>query len=192
MAELYLGTASARLGPAAALIDNEQGQVAACEENRLTRAVDSGTVGPPELATAELLRWMGRERQDIKAHSDLTRDAGNPHLAHATYALCASGFDQAVVVVCGTEVSAWRTDDGSAQNVPSLERINLDDPPPFAAEFGTLTARLGFRPTRDEHLVEALARGGHPDARELQHRLAERLLATLTRVRDLTRISRVC
>ena len=43
---IVAGTSRARLGPAAALIDTSRQTVAACEENRLTRAVDTGTAGP--------------------------------------------------------------------------------------------------------------------------------------------------
>ena len=60
MADLFAGYARARLGPAAALIDVQRGAVAACEENRLTRA-RQGTQGPPELAMAELLTFLQRK-----------------------------------------------------------------------------------------------------------------------------------
>src|SRR5262245_66275939 len=65
MAHLFAGYARARLGPAAALIDVQRGAVAACEENRLTRARQAGTQGPPELALAELLTFLQRKPSDI-------------------------------------------------------------------------------------------------------------------------------
>ena len=67
MAELYVGFARARLGPAAALIDVQRGAVAACEENRLTRARQAVTSGPPELAMAELLSFLQRTPAEIGA-----------------------------------------------------------------------------------------------------------------------------
>jgi predicted NodU family carbamoyl transferase len=186
MAALHLGTARARLGPAAALIDIEGDAVAACEENRLTRAVDSGTAGPPDLAIAELLRYLGRRREDIATVSGVSGDGEvDAHTAHATYALHASGFHNALVFVCGSEVSAWR----GGKNV---SRVPLDNTLSFATAYGELVGRLGFRPMRDEHLVEALARGGHTEAAAMQHRLGEQLLATLERLKSETQAAQVC
>ena len=188
MAELYLGTARARLGPAAAIIDVERGAVAACEENRLTRAVDSGTVGPPELAIAELLRYLGRTRDDIAAAAGVAEEGSvDAHLAHATYALYASRLSAPLIVVCGTDVSAF-----AAGSTGTLQRVPVESPPNFARAFGDLTARMGFRPTRDEHLVEALARGGHAQAVAVQQQLGEELLAMLERLKRETKASRVC
>ena len=183
MGALYVGTARARLGPAAAIIDVERRAVAACEENRLTRAVDSGTTGPPELAIAELLRYLGRRREDIVSVAGVAEEGViDPHLAHATYARHASGLMNALVVVCGTEVSAWHLGN----------RVAVAEPPQFAEEFGQLTARMGFRPTREEHLVEALARGGHADALAVQQRLGEGLLTMLEQLIAQTRATSVC
>jgi predicted NodU family carbamoyl transferase len=183
MAELYLGTASARLGPAAALIDVERGAVAACEENRLTRAVDSGTVGPPDLAIAELLRYLNRTRDDIRSSSGVADDGAiDAHLAHATYALHASGLSQPLTVVCGTEVSAWH----------GATRLAVGDVPNFAREYGALTSQLGFRPTRDEHLVEALARGGHEPAASVQRGLGDNLVVLLGQLKDATGAESLC
>ena len=183
MAELYLGTARARLGPAAALIDAERGVVAACEENRLTRAVDSGTTGPPKLAIAELLRFLGRRRDDVKGAREVGDEGDvDAHTAHATYALRASGFANPLVVVCGTEVSAWH----------GATKLPVTDLPQFARPYGELVERMGFRPFRDEHLVEAMARGGHREAAALQHRLGDDLLSMLERLRTSTRATQVC
>ena len=190
MAELFLGTARARLGPAAALIDVERGAVAACEENRLTRAVDAGTAGPPELAVAELLRYLGRKREDITRSHDVA-DAGpvDAHTAHAAYARAASRFNNPLIVVCGTDVSAWQSDAGSADG---LRRLPLQNPPEFARDYGELTSRLGFRPTREEHLVEALARGGHAEAAAVQHELGDGLLEMLQELKSRTNATHVC
>src|SRR5262245_50720966 len=116
MAHLFAGYARARLGPAAALIDVQRGAVAACEENRLTRARQAGMQGPPELALAELLTFLQRTPADITAHGVVTAEDrlewsagltdGRPtipvdgHDAHATYAFHSSGFADALVVVC--------------------------------------------------------------------------------------------
>src|SRR5688572_24863264 len=109
MAELYLGIARARLGPAAALIDPARGAIAACEENRLTRARHAATSGPPERAIDELLAYLRRQAGDITATA-VVRDEDNwtgaeaavevdAHQAHAEYAFRAAGFDPALVVV---------------------------------------------------------------------------------------------
>jgi predicted NodU family carbamoyl transferase len=183
MAELYLGTARARLGPAAALIDVERRAVAACEENRLTRAVDSGTAGPPQLAIAELLRFLGRAGGDIKAAAGVAEEGEvDAHTAHAAYALSASGFREPLVAVCGSEVSVWH----------GARRIPYPNPPNFAKPYGELVQRLGFRPMRDEHLVEALARGGHAEASSLQQQLGDALLDMLHRAGKDVRATQVC
>jgi predicted NodU family carbamoyl transferase len=183
MAELYLGTARARLGPAAALLDVERAAVAACEENRLTRAVDSGTSGPPQLAIAELLRFLGRTRGDVKASGGVDDEGEvDAHTAHATYAVRASELARPIVVVCGAEVSAWH---GTA-------RIPYATAPDFARPYGALVERLGFRAFRDEHMVEALARGGHAEAAALQHRLGDELLTMLGRLQQQTKADAVC
>src|SRR5262245_54125245 len=116
MSHLFAGYARARLGPAAALIDVQRGTVAACEENRLTRARQAGTQGPPELALAELLTFLPRTPRDIAARGVVTAEDhadwaagltnGGPtiavdgHDAHAAYAFHSSGFADAIVVVC--------------------------------------------------------------------------------------------
>jgi predicted NodU family carbamoyl transferase len=199
MAEVFLGTARARLGPAAAVIDldpvpgsgtarglsrDARWAIAACEENRLTRAVDSGTTGPPELSTAELLRFLGREKADIVRALDVADEGDlNPHRAHAEYASRASGFERPLVLVCGAETSAWVGSDQVAlpQTYSAITR-----------DYGALTARLGLRPTRDEHLVEGLARGGHSEAASVQRRLGDGLLRLLDDLRARTATREVC
>jgi len=183
MGHLYVGTARARLGPAAAILDAAGGAVAACEENRLTRAVDSGTVGPPELSISELLRYLGHERTDITTIAGVGDEGEvDPHLAHAAYARRASGFDDTLVVVCGTETSARV----GAEALPFVPKSSI------TAEYAQLTGRLGLRPRRDEHLVEALARGGHKEAAAVQQRLGDDLLDMLAALQTQTRVNRVC
>jgi carbamoyltransferase len=71
-------------------------------------------------------------------------------------------------------------------------RVPWDAVPRFAQRFGELTARLGFRAGRDEHLVEALARGGHPEARELHRQLGDELLEMLASLKAQTHATEVC
>ena len=188
MPELYLGTARARLGPAAALVDVERHAVAACEENRLTRAVDAGTAGPPDLAIAELLRYLGRSRDDITRSAGVADDGTvDAHQAHVTYAVRASRLRRPLVVVCGSDVSAWQADENGG-----VERVPLERPPAFAQEYGALVTRMGFRAMRDEHLVEALARGGNQDAASVQDALGDQLLAMLQELERRTHATSVC
>lgn len=177
MAALYLGMARARLGPAAALIDTQRG-IAACEENRLTRARQAPTVGGPDLAIAELLSFLGRPERDI-TETAVVRDEDTPpwsaagtrevaaHQAHAEYAFRASGFDSALVVTCDASVhkgwSAWHYRSTSASDAVPLD-VDAGDFP-IARIYSELTAALNLQPARDEHLVEAMARAGadrHP------------------------------
>jgi carbamoyltransferase len=176
MAELSLGIARARVGPSAAIIDPDRG-IAACEENRLSRAREASTSGPPELARAELLQFLGRTDRDI-AITAAVRDensplwfagdavAVEPHHAHAEYAYRASGFDDALVVVCDASRpsgwTAWRyRGHGTGSALPTdFEVGNF----PIAQLYSELTAALGWKPARDEYLVEAMARASTDSA----------------------------
>ena len=172
MAGLYVGFARARLGPAAAIIDVQRGTVAACEENRLTRARQAGAQGPPELATAELLSFLQRHPPDITAIGVVTGEdrvnwAPGPHAiavdghdAHASYAFHSSGFDDALVLVCEVHKprgwTAWHYRTGQ----PPREVGEAIGDFPLAQIYSQLTIALGFQPTREEHVVEAMARAG--------------------------------
>lgn len=176
MSPLTLGMARARLGSAAALIDTRRHAAAACEENRLTRARQPGSSGPPELATQELLRYLGAPASSIATvavvtENDMTDWAGDPravavdgHDAHAAYAFHASGFDESVVLVCEVHMSrgwtAWRYRRGAPPE-PIGEDIGDF---PLARLYGQLTEALGRHQTRDEHHIEAMARAGRPAA----------------------------
>jgi carbamoyltransferase len=178
MSALTLGMACARLGPAAALLD-PRGTAAACEENRLTRARQVASAGRPELAIAELLEYLQRQPADIGAvavvrnedESDWSGDAGavaiDGHLAHAVYAFRSSPFPEALVLVCEVHRSrgwtAWRFSghDGPREVGASLGAF------PLARIYGQLTDALGFQATRDEHLVEALARAGRAERSDI-------------------------
>jgi carbamoyltransferase len=173
MAELSLGIARARLGPAAAIIDPDRG-LAACEENRLSRARQASTSGPPALAIAELLSFLGRAERNI-AITAAVRDENSPqwflsdavaiepHHAHAEYAYRASGFDDALIVVCDANLpngwTAWRyRGHGTAAALPTDFEIGNF---PIAQLYGELTAALGLQAARDEHMVEAMARAAN-------------------------------
>jgi carbamoyltransferase len=185
MAELYLGLASARLGPAAALIDPQRGLVGACEENRLTRARQASTTGPPELATAELLEFFDRRPDDITAQAivadegdvdwwqETTAVAVGSGVAHAAYAHESSQRRAAVTLVCGAPTAqgcaAWRN--GSTEPHGAAEQAAQF---PLAQIYARLTAALGLQPNRDEHLVEALARAG----RDSQPGIADLVMLT--------------
>lgn len=175
MAKLCLGLARARLGPAAAILDPRQG-MAACEENRLTRARQAPTSGPPALAIAELLSYLGQTESAIGAVG-VVSDPEQPdwyqgsdgaieidaHRAHAEYAFHASGFDSALVVVCDATAaqgySAWHYQERQARRQDSVGEF------PIAAAYGAMTEAFGLRAARDEHLVEAMARAGRGDGR---------------------------
>jgi len=177
MADGYLGIARARLGPSAALITSNRG-AAACEENRLTRARQASTAGLPELAIPELLAYQQISEQEVIRigavrdenqpdwYGDVRHFAGaldviDADRAHAEYAFAASGFDSAIVIVCGGPPSvagwtAWRASRGTALT-PYTEHVGDF---PIARIYSAMTNALGFRGSRDEHLVEAMARAG--------------------------------
>jgi carbamoyltransferase len=175
MPVVHLGIARARMGPAAALIDASGGTVRACEENRLSRARQAPTSGPPELAIAALLGAGGYRTTDI-ASTGIIRDpdmrdwatAGvsidvDAHQAHADYARRVASADDALCVVCDSTTAAgwtaWRGRQGE-----SLKRIDADlGRFPLTHVYGELTQALGLTVMRDEHLVESLARSGRAD-----------------------------
>ena len=173
---LVLGMARARVGPAAAFIDGARGLVAACEENRLTRARYAPPPGPPALARAELLAFLERSASDVSAVGVVDDDNNiewadggvsatsvDGHQAHAAYALLASGFRSGLVLVSEVHKSrgwtAWQFD-GDRQSPREVgEALGHF---PLAKIYGQLTQAMGFQPMRDEHLVEAMARSGSP------------------------------
>jgi predicted NodU family carbamoyl transferase len=194
---IYVGTARARLGPAAALIDTARQTIAACEENRLTRAVDTGSSDPPQLALAELLRFLGRDAGDIVQSAAVDEDIG-ARRAHAEYAFRASGFEDAVVLVCDANQprgwAAWEFHhSGSLAEPHAIPHVEGDASNyPIASSYSRLTEKLGFRPMRDEHFVEALARAGHAEAATTQRELGEQLLALVGRIRAVAKSQSLC
>ncbi len=186
MGDLYLGMARARLGPAAALVDGERGAIAACEENRLTRAKQAATTGRPEMAITELLTYLRRTPQDISSIAVVTdEDETNwanhgsvpvdGHQAHAAYAFHSSGFDEALVLVCEVHRprgwSAWRF--SAADGAPRAVGHEIGDFP-LARIYGQMTEALGLHSTRDEHQLEAMARAG----RDTHQRLGDLVVQT--------------
>jgi carbamoyltransferase len=197
MSDLRLGLARARLGPAAALIHSNN-QIAACEENRITRARQAPTMGPPDLATAELLSYLGAEAREISTvavvrdddapewwqpqHGGGRRHAAasthprarvaqvEPHAAHAEYAFRASGFEEALTVVC--DASSDHGYSAFVSNRAGTKPIEQVGHFPIAAIYGELTEALGFHPTREEHLVEAMARAGDATGEGLSELIA--------------------
>jgi carbamoyltransferase len=179
------------------LIDPAQ-HIAACEENRLTRARQAPTMGPPHLAVAELLSYLRRKDRDITSIA-VVRDSDapewwshrgasvrvgglrveelgpsvtqvEPHAAHAEYAFRASGFADAATLVCDASV-----DDGYSAFVSTeagTRRLSSVGRFPIARIYGEMTEALGFQPALEEHLVEAMARAGDADAVNLPELIA--------------------
>ena len=73
-----------------------------------------------------------------------------------------------------------------------MELVGDDTDYPIAASYSRFVASMGFRPMRDEHLVESLARSGHVDATKTQRRLGEDLLALLGRIKAVTTSPAIC
>jgi carbamoyltransferase len=185
--------ARARVGPAAALIDAERGAIAACEENRMTRARYAGAAGPPALALAEILAFLNRTPSDLSAIGVIADEDVRSgyetepraiviasHEAHAVYAFHASGFSDGLVLVCEVNEprgwSAWRFGAVDRTPRPIGDAVGSF---PLARIYGQLTEALGFQAMRDEHLVEAMARAGsdtYPRIADLLRLTAEGVL----------------
>src|SRR5687767_4923202 len=168
MAEFCLGIARARLGPAASVIRPPEG-IAACEENRLTRAQAAPTAGPPALAIAELRAFL-KASDEPMSRVAVVRDDDQPewyradraiplpadvqtvdaHRAHAEYAFVSSGFDDALIVVCDAASAAgWSARRGEKGRL--LAQYQASGDLPIARLYTAMTAALGLRPSRDEH-----------------------------------------
>jgi carbamoyltransferase len=147
-------------------------------------------MGPPDLAIAELLAYLGaaeREistiavvrdddapdwwrRQDasVRRQASGAKDQGprtvqiEPHAAHAEYAFRASGFAAALTVVC--DASSADGYNAFVSNRAGTKPIAPVGHFPIARIYGEMTEALGFQAMRDEHLVEAMARAGDPKA----------------------------
>lgn len=197
MSELRLGLARARLGPAAAIMQAAT-RLAACEENRLTRARQAPTMGPPDLAIADLLAylhtderaitsisvvqddsapdWWARQSTSVRTRGFRIEDAGpeivhvEPHTAHAEYAFRASGFSAAVCLVCDTAVSdGYSAFLSDERGTRPLSSVGSF---PIAEIYGEMTEALGLQAAHEEHLIEAMARAGNADAVKLPDLIA--------------------
>jgi predicted NodU family carbamoyl transferase len=192
---IFVGTARARLGPAAAVVDTTRQRIGACEENRLTRALEAEASGPPKLAVAELLRFLGSDAADVIRTASVDEHV-EARRAHAEYAFRASTFDRAVVLVCDAGEprgwSAWEFDRraGTEATAVELEGEGMDYP--IAATYSRFVAAMGFRAMRDEHLVESLARSGHVDAVKTQRRLGDDLLELIGGIKAVTTSPAIC
>lgn len=162
---MILGVSGSRQGPAAALLSGTV--LAACEESRLSRSRLSQRTSSPRLAVSELLEFLEIARSRIQSVA-VTRDGHfgghaetsvDHHHAHAAYAFHSSPFDEAVVVVCDTSVSAgWTAWRGSAAGLaPVTDALGRF---PLAQAYSQLTGAMGLTPGRHEHIVEAMARFG--------------------------------
>ena len=108
-------------------------------------------------------------------------------------------FDRAVVLVCDASEprgwSAWEFDRKAtaAAEGKAVELVGDDHGLSDCRRLQpAYVASLGFRPMRDEHLLESLARSGHEDASKTQRRLGEDLLALLGRMKAATTSPALC
>ena len=193
---IVAGTSRARLGPAAALIDTSRQTVAACEENRLTRAVDTGTDNPAARDCGVAAQHRGRYRRNlsIDRRGRRHRRASRPCRVRVSRVR----FDSAVVLVCDANQprgwAAWEFQEplttGRQTRRRSCRATSANTRLPPAAS--QLTESLGFRAMRDEHLVEALARSRHDEAAATQQRLGEDLLRLIEGVRAQSTSRSLC
>jgi carbamoyltransferase len=173
---LTLGISGVRRNAAVALCRGGR-IVAACEQERVTRARDVGTSAPgfPSEAVEMVLRIAGGSPDQLVA-CGIAEDGIDPprewntiqlphHAAHAATAFLTSSFEEAVVVVCShraaPEMAVYRASaDGIHDRRWAWEGVG------FSRLYSMLTDALGFEPRKDEHHMEALARQGHADRLE--------------------------
>jgi carbamoyltransferase len=172
-AELIVGISGARRNAAAAVA--AQGRlIAACEQERITRArgVGIASAGLPIDAVETILRIAGRTARDVTTYAagepDIAFPAGWPHLrldhhyAHAATAFHSSPFDEAIIVVCDRhsdpEVTVWR---GTGPDIVATQW--RWEGPGFASLYDAAVEAGGLTVDRDEHRLEALGRLGADD-----------------------------
>ncbi|MBA3297786.1 MAG: hypothetical protein H0U19_12715 [Acidobacteria bacterium] len=189
--KVTLGIGGARRNAAVALCRNGE-VIAACEQERITRARDAGMPpeGFPREAMEAVLQIAGCTRADVTACGfaedgievppDLPGLRLPHHLAHATAAFLTSPFREAVVVICGQsvcpEVAVFMADGSGIRDLgwPWQGRG-------FTGLYSLLTEAVGLAPQKDEHRMEALARQG--DGGKGQDRQAVSALFALERDR---------
>ena len=169
---IVVGIGGARRNASAALaIDGRL--VAACEEERLTRARGVGSINGrlPAEAVKTVLALGHTSAVDVSSYvagemgltfpSDTHSEVIDHHRAHAATAFLTSALDDTTVLVCDQhstpELSVWSADQ------TGLRRLDLDwQGPAFATLYSRAAEALGFIAQRDEHKLEALARIGQP------------------------------
>lgn len=143
--------------------------MAACEQDRVTRVRDAGVpaAGFPTEAVDAVLQIAGCSRSDIAVCAYAEDGIIVPNgwrgvrlahdLAHATTAFLTSPCSEALIVICGhdvsPEVAVFQADEAGIRN--------LELPwggPGFSRLYSLLTGAMGLLPRRDEHRMEALAR----------------------------------
>ena len=178
---IVVGIGGARRNASAALaIDGRV--IAACEEERVTRARGVGSVNgglPSEAvkavlaightASADVSSYVAGERE-LALPADVPGKVIDHHRTHAATAFLTSPFDDATVLVCdrhqAPELSLWSAD------ATGLRRLDIDwHGPAFSTLYSKATEALGFRAQCDEHKLEALARIGQPQADDPCRRL---------------------
>ena len=145
--------------------------IAACEEERLTRARGVGSVNGrlPTEAVKTVLALGHASVEDVSTYitgetglafpSDVRGVVIEHHRAHAASAFLTSPLKDATVLVCDRhstpELSVW------SATPAGLNRLDLDwHGPAFATLYSQAAEALGFRSEDDEHRLEALARIG--------------------------------
>ena len=169
---IVVGIGGARRHASAALaIDGRL--VAACEEERFTRARGVGSIngGLPTEAVKTVLALGHTSAVDVSSYvagetgltfpSNTRGEVIDHHRAHAATAFLTSALPEATVLVCDQhstpELSVWSA--GPA----GLRRLDLDwHGPAFATLYSQATEAFGFSAQRDEHKLEALARTAQP------------------------------
>jgi len=158
---------------AAAAICSDDGVLAACEQERVTRVrgVGIASAGLPLEAVEAVLRASARTSGDIRtyaagegaialpaAHSHVHVDH---HFAHAATAFYTSPFTRATIFICdchsNPEVSVWS---GTEMGIAATEW--RWEGPGFASLYATAVEASGLVSGRDEHKLEALARLASP------------------------------
>lgn len=137
--------------------------VSATEEERITR--QKHFIGHPQGAIADVGPG-GNNYKTVAAtpHLDWLKftpdETIDHHLAHAAYAYCTSGFEQAkVAVIDGGGDKLWAAvyEAKPGSLTPITETTMKEGGCPFGQLYGRVTAALGFRTLHDEGKVMGLA-----------------------------------
>jgi carbamoyltransferase len=171
-----LGIGGVLRDSAAALIKDNQ-IAAAIEETKLTRRIDPGKLPDASIAACLKIGGLTADQIDVvalarplpagsalpvalRAFSNARVVSIDHHEAHAASAFFASPFEEATVITldregdlrCGAK---WK---GQGNHLTLEDEILY--PNSMGELFGRITARLGFRPQAEEHLVQWLSATG--------------------------------